>query len=60
MLGVGRLSELMPLDGAHLNAEGKALVSALAYSGMRPGEALALRSSDVGTKTLAVLRSVLP
>jgi integrase len=39
---------------AKLDDEGKALVSLLAYSGMRPGEALALRWSDVGTKTLRI------
>lgn len=37
---------------AKLDAEGKALVSVLAYSGVRPGEALSLRWSDVETKTL--------
>lgn len=39
---------------AKLDAQGKALVSVLAYSGMRPGEALSLRWSDVGTKTLRI------
>jgi integrase len=35
-----------------------ALVSVLAYAGLRPGEALALRWSDVGTNTLNVDRAV--
>jgi integrase len=39
---------------AKLDAEGKALVSVLAYSGVRPGVALSLRWSDVGTKTLRI------
>jgi integrase len=39
---------------AKLDAEGKALVSVLAYSGVRPGEALALRWIDIATKTLRV------
>jgi integrase len=34
--------------------EGRTLVSVLAYSGLRPGEALALRWSDIGTKTIRV------
>lgn len=37
-----------------------ALVSVLAYSGVRPGEALALRWDDVGTKVLRVERSRTP
>jgi len=39
---------------ARLDDEGKALVSVLAYSGMRPGEALALRWADVGERTLRI------
>jgi integrase len=39
---------------AKLDAEGKAIVSVLAYSGLRPGELLSLRWSDVGKQTLRV------
>ncbi len=34
------------------------LVSVLAYSGLRPGEALALESTDVGKKTISVARAI--
>jgi integrase len=39
---------------AKLDDEGRMIVSVLAYAGLRPGEALALRWSDVGAKTLRV------
>jgi integrase len=39
---------------AKLDAEGKAIVSVLAYAGLRPGELLSLRWSDVGKQTLRV------
>jgi integrase len=34
------------------------LVSVLAYSGLRPGEALALEATDVGKKTISVTRAI--
>ncbi len=43
-----------------LDDQGKALVSVLAYSGVRPSEALALQWSDVGAKTLRVERAIAP
>jgi integrase len=36
----------------------KTLVSVLAYSGVRPGEALALEGPDVGGKTISVSRAL--
>jgi integrase len=39
---------------AKFDAEGKAIVAVLAYSGMRPGELLSLRWSDIGKQTLRV------
>lgn len=49
---VERLRVAMPSERDRL------LVSALAYSGLRPGEALALESTDVGKKTISVTRAV--
>lgn len=43
---------------ASLEAPWDVLVSILAYTGMRPGEALALRWGDVGDQTLRVERAV--
>jgi integrase len=34
------------------------LLSMLAYSGLRPGEALALESADIGMKTISVTRAI--
>jgi integrase len=45
---------------SRLDAEGSALVSLLAYSGVRPGEALALSWSDVGEKTLRIEHATAP
>jgi integrase len=43
---------------AKLDAEGSALVSVLAYAGLRPSEALALRWPDIGKKTIRVERAI--
>ena len=45
---------------AALDAEGAALVSVLAYSGLRPGELRALRWSDVRERTILVQRGADP
>ena len=42
---------------AALNPRDAALVSVLAYAGLRPGEALALRWSDIGAATVLVERA---
>jgi len=49
---VEQLRRLMPTD------QDVALVSVLAYAGLRPGEALALTWADVGERTILVERSV--
>lgn len=49
---VERLRVVMPSE------RDRRLVSVLAYSGLRPGEALALESTDVGKKTISVARAI--
>jgi integrase len=49
---VERLRVAMPSE------RDRRLVSVLAYSGLRPGEALALESTDVGKKTISVARAI--
>jgi integrase len=49
---VERLRRELPTD------RDAALVSALAYAGLRPGEALALRWGDIGERTILVERAV--
>jgi integrase len=49
---VERLRVAMP------SGRDRRLVSVLAYSGLRPGEALALESTDVGKKTISVARAI--
>jgi integrase len=49
-LTVERLRRRLPMEGA-------ALVSVLAYAGLRPGEALGLRWSDVGARVLSIERA---
>ena len=46
------------LRGKLRGSRDRALVAALAYGGLRPGEALALRWEDVGSRTLRVSRSL--
>lgn len=49
---VERLRVAMPSE------RDRRLVSVLAYSGLKPGEALALESMDVGKKTISVTRAI--
>ncbi len=46
------------LRSAMSGAMDRTLVSVLAYSGVRPGEALALEDADVGVKTISVTRAL--
>lgn len=46
------------LRAAMTSEADKKLVSVLAYSGLRPGEALALERADVATKTISVTRAL--
>lgn len=45
---------------AHIKIRDTTLVSVLAYGGLRPGEALALRWSDLGERTILVERATDP
>lgn len=43
---------------SHLDLRDRTIVSVLAYAGLRPGEAFALRWQDIGRRTITVQRAV--